>query len=114
VPEDKGVFSGTLATGGVPGAFGTENLANETGLNVVGRLVDPARLLTLLSARLASDSEPPKEAESSPPSDADVAPFISSTFAATELGPCFDASATVCSPPFSLLLLSVGISPCVF
>lgn len=38
------LFSGALATGGVPGALGTENLANETGLNVVGRFVDPARL----------------------------------------------------------------------
>jgi hypothetical protein len=52
-------FSVTLVTGGVPGALGTENLAKETGLNVVGRFTDEARLCSLLSVRLASDSEPP-------------------------------------------------------
>lgn len=59
VVEDNGAFSEILAVGGVPGALGTENFAKETGLNDVGLLVELARELSLLSVRLASDSEPP-------------------------------------------------------
>lgn len=77
--------------GGVPGALGTENLAKVTGLNDVG-FFEPARAWSLLSARLASDSEPPCEAVSSPISDPDVTPFISSARAATGTGAYFEVS----------------------
>lgn len=48
-------FGGAAA----PGAFGTENFANVTGLKVVGFLAEAARVFCLPSVRLVSDSEPP-------------------------------------------------------
>lgn len=51
-------FSAAFGAAGVPGAFGIENLAKETGLNA-GFLTLPTRESCLLSVRLASDSEPP-------------------------------------------------------
>lgn len=37
-------FSGALGGAAVPGAFGTENLAKETGLNVADFFTDPVRV----------------------------------------------------------------------
>ena len=44
-PANKEVpFSGALGGAAVPGAFGTENFANETGLKDVGFFTDPVRV----------------------------------------------------------------------
>ena len=51
-------FSVGFGETAVPVALGTENLAKETGLNVACFFVELVRVF-LLSARLASDSEPP-------------------------------------------------------
>jgi hypothetical protein len=39
-----GARSGALGGAAVPGAFGTENFANETGLKDVGFFTDPVRV----------------------------------------------------------------------
>lgn len=85
-------FSAAFGAAGVPGAFGIENFAKETGLNVAGFLILPTREGCLLSVRLASDSEPPCDPASSPPSDDTVRPFISSALVATESRPCLENS----------------------
>lgn len=44
-PTNKEVpFSGALSGAAAPGAFGTENFANETGLKDVGFFTDPVRV----------------------------------------------------------------------
>lgn len=87
----KVLFSGAFGGADAPGAFGTENLANDTGLNVAGRFAEPLRACRP-SVRLASDSEPPCDAVSSPASDPDASPFSSRARVATSPVPLFGES----------------------
>lgn len=97
-------FSGALGGAVTPGAFGSANLANDTGLKLVGFLTEPDRFCCLPSVRLASDSEPPSEAVSSPPSDPDATPFSSKAREAIIPVPCFEISLVVSTETFSFTL----------
>lgn len=88
-------FSPNFGAADDPGALGTENFANDTGLKAVGFFTEPVRACCRPSLRLVSVSDPPSEPPSSPPSERDATPFSSSALVATAADPCLPRSCKI-------------------